>query len=46
MEDDGAKRQDIFRLPGYFAYWSAYSVSGFGTYVTTLALQERIGPLK
>ena len=39
MEDDGAKRQDVFRLPGYFAYWSAYSVSGFGTYVTTLALQ-------
>ncbi|MBC7592544.1 MAG: MFS transporter [Kineosporiaceae bacterium] len=30
---------DVFRIPGYFAFWSAYTVSGFGTYVTTLALQ-------
>lgn len=31
--------QDVFRIPGYLAFWSAYTVSGFGTYVTTLALQ-------
>jgi MFS family permease len=31
--------QDVFRIPGYFAFWSAYTVSGFGTYVTTFALQ-------
>ena len=31
--------EDVFRIPGYFAFWSAYTVSGFGTYVTTLALQ-------
>jgi MFS family permease len=31
--------RDVFRIPGYFAFWSAYTVSGFGTYVTTLALQ-------
>ena len=31
--------QDVFRIPGYLAFWSAYTVSGFGTYITTLALQ-------
>ncbi|UKA62325.1 MFS transporter [Arthrobacter sp. FW306-04-A] len=31
--------RDVFRIPGYVAFWSAYTVSGFGTYVTTLALQ-------
>ena len=30
---------DVFRLPGYLAFWTAETVSGFGTYVTTLALQ-------
>jgi len=33
------ERRDVFRIPGYRAYWSAYTVSGFGSYVTTLALQ-------
>ncbi len=37
--DHGPNRRDVFHLPGYLAFWSAYSVSGFGTYVTTLALQ-------
>lgn len=31
--------RDIFRVPGFFAYWSSYTVSGFGTYITTVALQ-------
>ena len=37
MTDTG--RRDVFRIPGFFAFWSAYTVSGFGSYVTTLALQ-------
>ncbi|UKA58213.1 MFS transporter [Arthrobacter sp. FW306-2-2C-D06B] len=36
---DGPNPQDVFRIPGYLAFWSAYTVSGFGTYITTLALQ-------
>ena len=36
---DGPNPRDVFRIPGYLAFWSAYTVSGFGTYVTTLALQ-------
>ncbi|MDQ1525833.1 MAG: hypothetical protein QOG18_446 [Microbacteriaceae bacterium] len=39
MDRDWAKSPDVFRIPGYLAFWSAYTVSGFGTYVTTLALQ-------
>lgn len=35
----GRNLSDVFRIPGYFPYWSAYTVSSFGTYVTTLALQ-------
>ena len=31
--------QSVFRTPGYGAYWTSYSVSSFGTYVTALALQ-------
>lgn len=34
-----ARPADVFRLPGYTPFWAAYSVSGFGTYLTTLALQ-------
>lgn len=29
----------VFRLPGYARFWTAETVSGFGTYITTLALQ-------
>ena len=36
---DNEPRRDVFRLPGYLAFWTAYSVSGFGTYITTIALQ-------
>ncbi|WP_442544697.1 MFS transporter [Arthrobacter sp. KN11-1C] len=36
---DGSNPRDVFRIPGYLAFWSAYTVSGFGTYITTLALQ-------
>lgn len=31
--------QDVFRLPSFAAFWAAETVSGFGTYITTLALQ-------
>jgi len=37
MPDPG--RRDVFRVRGFVAFWAAYTVSGFGTYVTTLALQ-------
>ncbi|WP_223690192.1 MFS transporter [Leifsonia poae] len=30
---------DVFRLPGFPSYWAAGSVSEFGTYITTIALQ-------
>lgn len=33
------RRVSVFRTPGYGAYWTSYSVSSFGTYVTALALQ-------
>lgn len=33
------ERRDVFRLPGYLAFWTAETVSGFGSYITTLALQ-------
>jgi len=36
--DDGARR-DVFRLPGFPAFWAADSVSELGNYVTVLALQ-------
>ncbi|OOP61353.1 MFS transporter [Arthrobacter sp. SRS-W-1-2016] len=36
---DGSNPRDVFRIPGYLAFWSAYTVSGFGTYISTLALQ-------
>lgn len=32
-------RGSVFRIPGYGAYWTSYTVSSFGTYVTALALQ-------
>ncbi|GAA4913850.1 putative MFS family arabinose efflux permease [Stackebrandtia albiflava] len=31
--------QDVFRLPGFALFWTAESVSLFGVYVTTIALQ-------
>ena len=37
--EGGEGRRDVFRLPGYLAFWTAYSVSSFGTYITTIALQ-------
>ncbi len=33
------RSRDVFRIPGYLAFWSSYTVSAFGTYITTLALQ-------
>lgn len=30
---------DVFRQPGFFAFWLAETVSGFGTVITTMALQ-------
>lgn len=33
---------DVFRLPGYLAFWTAETVSAFGSYITTLALQVLI----
>ncbi|WP_226920745.1 MFS transporter [Georgenia subflava] len=31
--------RDVFRLPGFLAFWTAESVSGLGNQITTLALQ-------
>jgi len=31
--------RDVFREPGFLLYWGSYTVSGFGTYLTTVALQ-------
>ncbi|MBR7620367.1 MFS transporter [Phenylobacterium sp. 20VBR1] len=36
---NGSKPRDVFRLPGFLAFWTAETVSEFGSYVTTLALQ-------
>lgn len=33
------KQQDVFRLPGFAAFWGAGTVSNFGTYITTIAIQ-------
>lgn len=30
---------DVFRLPGFFRFWAANTVSDFGSYITSLALQ-------
>ncbi|MDO9245847.1 MAG: MFS transporter, partial [Phenylobacterium sp.] len=38
----GSKARDVFRLPGFLAFWSAETVSEFGTYITTLALQVMV----
>lgn len=32
-------RHDVFLVPGFFGYWASYTISGFGTYITTVALQ-------
>jgi MFS family permease len=34
-----APPRDVFRLPGFLAFWTASTVSDFGSYVTALALQ-------
>ena len=34
--------QDVFRIPGYLPFWSTHTVSGLGSYVTTLALQALV----
>ena len=34
-----ARPRDVFRLPGYLAFWTASTVSDFGSYVTSVALQ-------
>ena len=33
---------DVFRIPGFFAFWSAETVSAFGSYVTTLAVHTTV----
>lgn len=33
---------DVFRLPHFFAFWTSETVSVFGTYITTLAIQTAI----
>ncbi|PFG41067.1 putative MFS family arabinose efflux permease [Georgenia soli] len=38
-DDDGARSRDVFRLPGFAAFWAAASVSELGNHVTVLALQ-------
>lgn len=35
----GARPTDPFRYPGFALFWAAETVSGFGTYITTIALQ-------
>ena len=37
--ESAARPTDVFRLPGYLAFWTASTVSDFGSYVTALALQ-------
>lgn len=37
-----AASRDVFRLPGFAAYWASYTVSGFGSYLTAVALQVLI----
>lgn len=39
MSQADANARDVFRLRGYLPFWAAETVSGFGSYVTTLALQ-------
>ena len=34
-----ARPTDVFRLPGFLAFWTASTVSDFGSYITALALQ-------
>lgn len=38
MSESGPRR-DVFRLPGFADLWTADTVSGFGTYITTMSLQ-------
>jgi len=32
-------KQDVFALPGFVSFWTAETISAFGTHITTLALQ-------
>jgi MFS family permease len=34
-----ADKRSVWRLPGYLAFWTAQTVSAFGSYITTMALQ-------
>lgn len=42
LDAGSANVADVFRLPHFLAFWSAETVSGFGSYVTTLAIQTTI----
>jgi len=37
--ESAARPADVFCLPGYLAFWTASTVSAFGSYITGLALQ-------
>lgn len=37
-----ATSADVFRLPGFLAFWSAETVSGFGSYITSLAISTTV----
>lgn len=39
MTESAGTSRGVFALPGFAAFWWASSVSDFGTYITTLALQ-------
>jgi MFS family permease len=41
-QDGLARPLDVFRLPNFLAFWSAETVSGFGSYITTLAVQTTV----
>ena len=36
--ESAARPTDVFRLPGYLAFWTASTVSDFGSYITGFAL--------
>jgi len=41
-EAGAARVADVFRLPNFFPFWLAETVSGFGNYVTLLAVQTTV----
>jgi MFS family permease len=42
MAGDGRREERLRDCPGFVRFWTAATVSGFGTYVTTLAVQVLI----